>query len=280
MPTPSYDRPRPRIPAATRRLVEVEAGHACSIKECGDHSFLELHHIDGNRENNDPANLILLCLKHHEMAHAGGIDRKSLHMHKKRLSASREADMEARLVRLEAAAAAMSLGSGVAPNLPIPEISSDQPVDPDIRKSVARRSSVQAFALCQVAITQYEKDVGVYFERHVEFESSDRGLTLDGLKHFSDDTPDIIIDFVYVRKAYLDAPAYGRMLREKVELYEIMTGREAKGVLLVAVGRENMLGEERLPLIRESVIENGIDLQVYSCGQLGFHPGAVSAALF
>ena len=259
--------------------MEVEAGHACSVKECADHTFLELHHIDANRENNDPANLILLCLKHHGMAHAGSIDRKALHLYKDRLSASREADIDARLSRLEAAVAASALEEGVSSDLPVAETSSEQPADAGIAKSSARRSAVQAFALCQVAITQYEKDVGVYFERHVEFDAGEKRLLLDGLKQYDDDTVDVIVDFVYVRKAYLDAPAYGKMLREKVELYQVMTGRQATGVLLIAAGKVNMMEEWALPYIKASAIDNDVGLQIYSCDQLGFHPGAVSAGV-
>ena len=273
MPIPSYDKPRPPIPAATERLVLVEAGHACAIKECRDHTYLELHHIDENRENNDPANLIALCDRHHKMAHAGVIDRKALRLYKQLLSTSREADIMARLARLEG-----QIGGG-ASELPVVETSEEQPVDAGITKFSATRSAVQAFALCQVAITKYEQDVGTYFERHVELVAGEKRLILDGLKQFVDETADIIVDFSYIRKAYLDAPAYGKWLREKVELYEVMTGRKATGVLLVVVSKENMLEEFALPAIRQSAIDNCVILKLYSCNQIGFHPGPVSATL-
>ena len=48
-----YDEKRPTIPAEKRREVEVEAGHKCSIKDCNEHTYLEIHHIDFNRENNE-----------------------------------------------------------------------------------------------------------------------------------------------------------------------------------------------------------------------------------
>ncbi len=275
MPKPTYDKPRPSIPAEVARIVEVEAGHCCAIKECGEHTYLEFHHIDENRENNVPANLITLCDKHHKMAHAGVIDRKALHLHKDRLSAVREADILDRLTRLEAQIA------NAESELPVAETSPQQPSDIGIQKFAATRSAVQAFALCQVAITRYEADSGVYFQRHVEFVAGESRLVLDGLKQFDDDRSDIVVDFTYLRKAYLDAPAYGKWLAEKLKIYELMTGRAAVGVLLVAVGRENMLEETSIPSIRESArAEENVALKVYSCGQLGFHPGAVSAALF
>ena len=275
MSKPSYDKPRPPIPADVARLVEVEAGHSCAIKDCGEHTYLEFHHIDGDRENNTPANLIRLCDKHHKMAHAGVIDRKALRLYKDMLSAGRDADILARLARLEA-----QMGETKS-ELPVAEQSPEQPSDTGIQKFMAARSAVQAFALCQVAITRYEQDTGIYFQRHVEFVAGERRLILDGLKHYTDDTPDVIVDFIYLRKAYLDAPAYGKWLSEKLDIYEVMTGRRAVGVLLVAVGRENMLKETAIPAIRHSAQDAvNFTLQIYSCGQLGFHPGAVSAALF
>lgn len=275
MPKSFYDKPRPAIPADVERLVLVEAGHTCSVKECGEHTYLELHHIDENRENNKPANLIVLCDKHHKMAHGRVIDRKALRLYKARLSESRESEILARLTQLEA-----RRGEAV-PDLPVPETSPEQPTDPGIRKLSATRSAVQVFALCQVAITKYEQDVGLYFERQVELVAGEKRLVLDGLKQLEGDGPDVIVDFTYLRKAYLDAPAYGTWLQDKLEVYEMMTGRKARGVLLVVVGRETMLDETAIPQIRASTHDAaGVTLQVYSCGQVGFHPGAVSAALF
>ena len=73
-----YDGGRPNIPADIDRSVKIKAGHRCSITFCNEHTYLEIHHIDENRANNNIDNLILLCGKHHKMAHAGKIDRKSL----------------------------------------------------------------------------------------------------------------------------------------------------------------------------------------------------------
>ena len=73
-----YSVERPRIGAELERMVKTRAGHCCEVKNCNDHTYLEIHHIDHNRENNTLENLILLCRKHHAMAHAGKIDRKSL----------------------------------------------------------------------------------------------------------------------------------------------------------------------------------------------------------
>lgn len=269
-----YDSARPHIPADIRRLVLVEAGHGCALRVCGQTTYVELHHIDQNRENNDPANLIALCDLHHKMAHDGKIDRKSLRLYKERLSASRETEIVERLTRLEAQSRAAKS------DLPVPETSAAQPTDASIRKIAAPRWHVQAFALSQVAISRYEKEVGVYFERHVELVAGEKRLILDGLKKFQGDQADIVIDFVYVRKAYLDAPAYAKWVQEKLEVYELMTGRRATGVLLAVVGKDTMLEETALPEIRSSVSDaEGVALQVYSCGQLGFYPGPISASL-
>ena len=275
MSKPTYENPRPNVPAAVARLVLVEAGHACALKECRDHTYIELHHIDENRENNDPANLVVLCDRHHKMAHAGKIDRMALRMYKDLLSNSRDAEILARLERLEAQRA------GGPAEMPVAKNSEEQPVDPGIRKLSAARWAVQQFALSQVAITRYEQEVGIYFERHVELLSGDKRLVLDGLNQFEGDAPDVIIDFCYIRKSYLDAPTYGAWFREKLGIYEMMTGRKAVGVLLVVVGRERMLEEGGIPMIRQSVLENeDVSLQVYSCEQVGFHPGPISASVF
>lgn len=78
-----YRSGRPHIPAETSREVKVESGHRCAINKCLEHTYLEIHHIDENRENNSLENLILLCDKHHKMAHARIIDRRSLYKYKK-----------------------------------------------------------------------------------------------------------------------------------------------------------------------------------------------------
>lgn len=81
-----YENDRPSINADIKRAIEVEAGHTCSIKDCFDHTYLEIHHINENREDNSLDNLILLCDKHHKMAHAKRIDRKALKAYKSLLN--------------------------------------------------------------------------------------------------------------------------------------------------------------------------------------------------
>lgn len=78
----TYQSDRPTIPQNIRREIEVEAGHKCSVTTCNEHTYLEIHHINQNREDNRKENLILLCDKHHKMAHAGVIDRRALHSYK------------------------------------------------------------------------------------------------------------------------------------------------------------------------------------------------------
>ncbi|EPQ7201498.1 MULTISPECIES: hypothetical protein [Providencia] len=71
-------------------------------------------------------------------------------------------------------------------------------------------------------------------------------------------------------------------LAKKLEIYELLTGRPARGVLITVVGRERILEGNYLDMTRKGVEScNGkVLLQIYSCEQIGFHPGAVSAALF
>lgn len=80
---PKYDKKRPTIPADVKRAAAMESGHTCAVTYCTDHTYIEYHHIDENRENNSIENLIYLCDKHHKMAHNGIIDRKALRKYKK-----------------------------------------------------------------------------------------------------------------------------------------------------------------------------------------------------
>jgi hypothetical protein len=81
-----YTTNRPHIPADIKRKIKVEASHECTVKNCNEYEYLEIHHIDENRDNNNFDNLILLCVKHHKMAHAKRIDRKSLKEYKQLLN--------------------------------------------------------------------------------------------------------------------------------------------------------------------------------------------------
>lgn len=78
----TYQSDRPNISNNIRCEIEVEAGHKCSVTTCNEHTYLEIHHINENREDNRNENLILLCDKHHKMAHAGVISRNALHSYK------------------------------------------------------------------------------------------------------------------------------------------------------------------------------------------------------
>ena len=80
----TYDKSRPHIHAGIKRQVMTEAGHSCSVQHCSEH-IVEIHHIDLNRENNDPNNLIVLCDKHHKLAHSGQISKMDLKEYKRLL---------------------------------------------------------------------------------------------------------------------------------------------------------------------------------------------------
>lgn len=62
----------------------TEAGHRCTVRRCNEH-IVEVHHVDENRENNNPDNLVVLCDKHHKLAHQGKISRKDLNEYKRLL---------------------------------------------------------------------------------------------------------------------------------------------------------------------------------------------------
>lgn len=268
-----YKHDRPALPAALRRDVLVEAGHSCGIAGCGEHTYLEIHHIDHDRENNRLENLILLCRKHHSMAHADVIDRTALRQYKEKLKAAELTETRRRLVELE------QLVAGSNQHMPKVVETEDQPDAGTAVKSAPRRFEVLYFALYQVAISRLEKEVGTYFERNVEFASGDGRFVLDGLRT-RDGEPDLLVDVHYFRKAYQDGSAYGQLVERKIALYELLTGRPAKGILLAVVGRESMLADGALPLTRAGIAATeDVSLHVYSCEQVGFHPGPVSAGL-
>lgn len=271
-----YEDVRPTISAELKRAVAVESGHCCAIKGCGEHTYLEIHHIDENRENNVLANLILLCDKHHKMAHRNVIDRKALREYKRLLSESHNTIINERFDQLERLLKEANHGQ------PQPTPTPDQPLDDRVRKLTPRRNDLLCFALTHVAISYFEKSNNLYFEHQVEFVRGEDRLLLDAIRQDDDLDKDIIIDVQYLRKSYMDAPAYGAWLEKKIELYELLTGRPARGVLLVVVGRESMKDEGRLPLTRRGVSSctKDITLHVCSCEDVGFHPGSASAALF
>lgn len=272
----TYEEPRPTIPADLRRSVEVESGHCCAIKGCNEHTYLEIHHIDHNRNNNKQENLVLLCDKHHKMAHANVIDRKALKQYKALLVDSHATLIAEKFEELKA------LIVQDKADIPEPEKSAEQPADDQVSKQAAVRSEILNFALYHVAIAHFEKENGIYFEHQVQFARGETSLTLDALRQDDDLPEDIILDVHYLRKPYLDAPAYGPWLAKKLEIYELLTGRPARGILIAVVGRERMLEGHYLDMTRQGVesCAGKVALQVYSCEQVGFHPGAVSAAMF
>ncbi len=80
---------RPQIPAEIRRRILFESGHRCSIPTCK-YPDVELHHIVAWEKcfKHEYKNLIALCPNCHRLAHTAKIDRKSLRLYKKNLSAN------------------------------------------------------------------------------------------------------------------------------------------------------------------------------------------------
>jgi hypothetical protein len=272
-----YNELRPSIPADVRRSVEVESGHCCAIKGCEEHTYLEIHHIDENRDNNKQDNLIILCDKHHKMAHAKVIDRKSLREYKKLLKKSYNDQIDDRFDRLEKMISQNSQfqnGSKV-------QSKDTESVSSDLKRKAPDRADILSFVLKHVAIRHLEKIVELPFEHQVTFSREKDSLTLDGLIQDDQLGEDFILEVQYLRKSYTDAPVYASWVENKVELYELLTGRKAKGILLVVVGREKMKEEGGLSLTRQGVedCKRRIELEVFSCADIGFDPGPVSLGL-
>lgn len=272
----SYSSSRPSIPAGLRRSIEVEAGHTCAIKGCDEHTYLEIHHIDHNRENNILENLILLCDKHHKMSHAEVIDRKALREYKKLLNDNVNSTILEKIEELK-----MLINDQKA-SKPISQITNAQPIDTEVTKIAPSRSDILSFTLYHVAIAFYEKQNNLYFEHQVEFIKDESRLILDALRQDNDLPKDIIIEVQYLRKSYLDSVLYGKQVEKKIEIYELLTGREARGILLIIVNKEKMKGKVSLQNTYKG-IENSpqdMSIEVFDCDEIGFNPGAVSTALF
>jgi hypothetical protein len=89
-----YMSQRKHIPENIRRAIYIEAGYRCAVPRCQHEIGLEIHHIDGNRNNVNQENLLLLCAVHHRLATNGKMDRKTCRRLKKLLS------IEHRILRL------------------------------------------------------------------------------------------------------------------------------------------------------------------------------------
>jgi hypothetical protein len=271
----TYSQPRPPIPADLRRAVEVECGHACAIKGCNEHTYLELHHINENREDNRAENLILLCDKHHKMAHAGVIDRKALREYKRLLKEHYSSDLLDRVARLEA------LVSQAPRDIP-EEPTASQPDDGRPQKSVRPRSDLMAITLEQIALSRLERDRGVLLDRQAVIQRESVGLQLDALRQDDALPADLLVEVKWLRKRYLDGPVWVRKIDEKVALYEKLTGRRAKGLLVFVVPNDSMKHLGDLPYTSDEIAKSELkpEIIIYTYADLGFDPGAISNALF
>ena len=276
---PKYEKERPPLLAEVRRAVEVESGHACAVSRCNEHTYLEIHHINENREDNRVENLILLCDKHHKMAHRGVIDRKALREYKKKLSNSYKADLQKRIARLE-----QLLSQG-------PQRKNEQPPalptagETDLaipRKEAASRSALMARTLEQLALSKFEREIGLYLERQSKISKGAASLVLDALRQDDDLPEDLVVEVRWLRRAYEDGPLWVRQIDAATSAYETMTGRKAKGVLIYVVGRDNMKPVSNLFFTSEELrkIERKPEIVIYTYAELGFNPGAISAAAF
>ena len=78
---------RPRLPAALKRAVLVEAGHRCAIPTCRQHPT-QIHHIEGFARTREHrfVDLIALCATCHDRVTRGQIDQRSVRQYKANLA--------------------------------------------------------------------------------------------------------------------------------------------------------------------------------------------------
>ena len=272
-----YDSARPSVPTDIERAVKVESGHACAIRGCGEHTYLELHHINGNREDNRVANLLALCDKHHKMAHAGVIDRKALREYKRLLKRSYDAELMRRITRLErlfAQAPKVDRDSGQG--------AAGQAKKEVVSKTVTPRARLSYIAIEELALTKFERDFGVLLERQPELQKGSARLHLDAVRQDDALKHDVIVEVRWIRKRYLDAPVYVRQLIQAISTYDLLTGRKARGVLILVVPKAEMKGLDELPYTKAEILKTKPrpKVVIYSYEDLGFTPSPISAEIF
>lgn len=165
----------------------------------------------------------------------------------------------------------------------IEEMTKEKEIDASLKKISPDRNDILRFVLTQVTISHHENNSKLYFERQVEFIKGEDRLLLDALRQDDDLELDIIMEFHHFRKGYMDAPAYASWLEKKLELYELLTGRKAKGILLIAA-KEGYGKKEDWPMTLEGINEvsnpDNIEMVVYTYSEIGIKPGAISATFF
>lgn len=275
----TYDGSRPSIPVELRRAVAVESGHACAVTRCGEHTYLEVHHINGNREHNRVENLVLLCDKHHKMAHAGVIDRKALQDYKRLLKEAYSSNLSERIRRLEDL-----LTQGKSLEIEAATLQSGAPTsDPDLpTKTVARRSQLIHLTFEQIALAKYEREKNLLLERQPRFSKGTAHVQLDAVRQDDDLPEDLIVEVRWLRKLYLDAPVWVRQVEAATLTYELITGRKARGVLIFVVPKESMKTVADLPFTAAELAkaERKPEIVIYTYSELGFDPGCISAEVF
>jgi hypothetical protein len=274
-----YTDARPPIPADLRRAVSVESGHACAIARCGEHTYLEIHHINGNRGDNRQENLILLCDKHHKMAHAGIIDRMAVAEYKAALRREHHAALAERVARLEEL-----LKAHPAPGTHDFVARVAQATDGDAgipTLSYASGAQLSALTLEQLALTRFERQRMVSLFRGVQVRSGDVRLQLDALFRAPEGQHDLVVEVRWLRKRYLDAPVWARQVAAATDAYSLFTGRPTRGVLIFVTPARPWAKLAQLDSTSQELsrLENPPEVVIYNYDELGFTPAAISADL-
>ncbi len=275
----TYDEPRPSIPAELRRAVAVESGHACAVTRCGEHTYLEIHHINQNRADNQVGNLVLLCDKHHKMAHAGVIDRKALQQYKQLLNDAYNSELFVRIRRLEELVKQGKTleNEAIAVQANVPNSDPDLPT-----KTTSRRSQLMYSTLEQIALTKYEREHNLILEREPRFSKGSAQVRLDAVRQDDNLNEDLIVEVRWLRKRYLDTPIWVRQIEAATWTYELITGRKGRGILIFVVPKESMKTIADLPITAAELEKVDIkpEIVIYTYSDLGFDPGSISAEIF
>lgn len=273
-----YSENRPAIPAETERMIKVDAGYQCSIKNCNEHTYLEIHHIDFNRENNSFENLILLCDKHHKMAHKKIIDRKALLEFKKNLNTNIENHILERINNLE-----LKLGNESKIDINEDKIKEvENPEYSTVKISGQRRGKIFYYILDQLCISKLEEEEKKIYLRTVKIKWKNKEVNLDAIFCDNDSGIDTIVEICWIRKLYLDIPIHIKRLEEKLSIYEITSKRRVSGTIIFAVSKDYMKDFTQLPQSYKAFNESSRKLKylIFSYNDLGFSPSGIGVADF
>jgi hypothetical protein len=138
-----------------------------------------------------------------------------------------------------------------------------------------------AFTLEQLALSKYERDKRILLERRPRYTRGSTRVEFDAVYQDREGDEDIVVEVRWLRKRYFDAPIWVRQVDAAKSAYELVTGRKAKGVLILIVPKDNMGAVNDLPYTAAELakVDHTPEVAIYTYAELGFDPGPLSAGV-